>query len=154
MSRAGQSTLPEATALTATSPDSSFIFRMGTNVAQMAKTVSFVRILITFWCSTSYSWKYIAVIVEGTLNSGFSSVDISRIPSHKFNSPLSFSYTDGVAGRSVRQYLVLLYWRLMFPCHSAIQPPASAITTVSTASELQTDPANGISHSILRSKRY
>lgn len=42
-----------------------------------------------------------AFIVEATLNGGFSSVDISRIPPHAYNSPLSFAYNDGKPGRAV-----------------------------------------------------
>ncbi|KIM79149.1 hypothetical protein PILCRDRAFT_823728 [Piloderma croceum F 1598] len=40
------------------------------------------------------------LILEGTLNNGYSSVDISKIPPHSFNSPLAFSYTNGAGGRS------------------------------------------------------
>lgn len=38
--------------------------------------------------------------VEGTLNNGYSSVDISLISPHKINVPTSFSYTDGAGGKS------------------------------------------------------
>jgi hypothetical protein len=54
---------------------------------------------------------------------------------------------------SISYYIILYYWRLMSLYHSAIQPAVSATTTVSTASELQTDPANGIPHSILCYRR-
>jgi hypothetical protein len=146
---ASQPTSPGATALVVTSPASSFIFKMG-NVAQMAKTVSFVRILNDILVLRTTENNTSRVIVEGTLNGGFSSVDISKIPPHSFNSALGFSYTNGAGGRSVRQHLILLYCRLMSPCHSVIHPNVSATTMVSTVSELQTDPADGILHSILQ----
>ncbi|KZP11418.1 hypothetical protein FIBSPDRAFT_962287 [Athelia psychrophila] len=40
------------------------------------------------------------LIVEGTLNGGYSDVDISRIPPNTFNVAASFSYTDGDGGKS------------------------------------------------------
>ncbi|KAF7973264.1 hypothetical protein HWV62_15695 [Athelia sp. TMB] len=39
------------------------------------------------------------LILEGTLNGGYSSVDISRISPHGFNAPLGFSYTNGAGGK-------------------------------------------------------
>ncbi|KZP26462.1 hypothetical protein FIBSPDRAFT_887252 [Athelia psychrophila] len=39
------------------------------------------------------------VIVEGTLNDGYSSVDISLISPHEINVPTGFSYTDGAGGK-------------------------------------------------------
>ncbi|KAF7982188.1 hypothetical protein HWV62_29977 [Athelia sp. TMB] len=38
--------------------------------------------------------------LEGTLDDGYSSVDISMISPHAFNVPLSFSFTDGSGGRA------------------------------------------------------
>lgn len=41
------------------------------------------------------------LILEGALVSdGYSSVDMSLIPPHAFNSAMAFSYTDGSGGRS------------------------------------------------------
>ncbi|KZP16081.1 hypothetical protein FIBSPDRAFT_934811 [Athelia psychrophila] len=37
--------------------------------------------------------------VEGTLNGGFSSVDISDIAPHAINVPTAFSYTNGAGGK-------------------------------------------------------
>jgi hypothetical protein len=155
MSRAGgQSTSAAVTAPTATSPASSSIFRTG-DVARMAKTVSFVRILhnntLVLHTSLLQPENTFVVIVEGTLNGGYSSVDISKIPPHSFDSPLAFSYTDGAGGRAVRRYLVL-YYIIGVSCSFIIVQFSQLSVQPRRLVQLLSSkliPANGIPHSLL-----
>lgn len=61
--------------------------------------------------------------MEGSLNGGVSSVDISKIPDHSFNSPIGFSFTNGAGGREVRLFPILICVLKLTCSGISVDPP-------------------------------